>query len=77
MFYVILGVVAWVCLAFWPASIAKKKGYNFALFFLASIIISWIITLIIAVTLKDKTMTAQDIADEKAVDKILEAEENQ
>lgn len=72
----VLGAVLWVFLAFWPATLAKRKGYSFILFFILSIIISWLITLIIVLFLKDKTLTAQDIADDKAAAAALERDEN-
>ncbi len=77
MFFIILGVVAWICLALWPAMIAKRKGYSFLLFFLLAVLISWVITLIITLVLEDKTMTSQDKADEKVVDEVLDREEHQ
>lgn len=73
MFFVILGVVAWVALAFWPASIAKRKGYSFWLFFILSVVLSWLLILIVTAALEDKN--ASDRRDQKAVDKVLEKEE--
>jgi len=75
-FYAILGIVLWVVLAFWPAVIAKRKGYSFALFLIVSLVISWLIGLIVALVLKDKNQTAASKANDKAVDAILEKEEN-
>jgi hypothetical protein len=74
MFYLILGAVIWVIIAFWPAMIARRKGYSFILFFLLSLVF-FPLSLILAFVAKDKTKTPQDIADEKAVDKELEREE--
>ena len=76
-FYMVLGAVLWVILAFWPAVMAKRKGYSFALFLIMALIISWLLTLIVVLFLKDKNETAQDRADEQAVDAVLEKEENQ
>lgn len=75
VFIGILGIVAWICLALWPASIAKRKGYSFALFLLLGIFISFLLSLLIAVLLKDKTETAQDRADDEAVEKAMLKEE--
>jgi len=75
MFFV-LGVFLWVIFAFWPAYVAKKKGYSFVLFFIFSLF-TFVISLIVAYAMKDKTRTAQDIADEKAAEKALEREESQ
>jgi len=76
MFFGILGAVLWIILAFWPAIVARKKGYSFILFFLLSIVISWLITLIIVLVLKNRNETAEDRAASQAADKVLEAEEN-
>lgn len=37
-FWLILGIVIWVAIAFWPARVAKRKGYSFLLFFLFSLV---------------------------------------
>lgn len=76
-FFLVLGIALWVILAFWPAVIARRKGYSFALFLILALIVSWLIALIIALILKDKNETAQMRADDKAVDAILEKEESQ
>lgn len=75
MLYITLGIIAWVVFAFWPASIAKKKGYSFILFFLLSIVISWLLALLIAAIIDDKTLTDEEIAENKAIEKVLEADE--
>lgn len=75
-FFLILGVFIWVILAFWPAYVAKKRGYSFILFLLASWIISWLLMLIIAYILPDKTLTKQDKADNQAVERALAKEES-
>lgn len=66
--FVVLGIVLWVILAFWPAYLAKKKGYSFILFLILSWFVSFVITLIVAALLKDKTMTAADRADDRAAE---------
>lgn len=75
MFFVILGIVAWIIFAFWPASIAKRKGYSFILFFLLSIFISWILTLILVLILTDKNMTDEERRADEAAEKALAREE--
>lgn len=35
--FIILGIVAWLVVAFWPARVAQRKGYSFWIFFLISI----------------------------------------
>lgn len=74
-FILILGIAVWVVVALWPAMIAKRKGYSFTLFLLIAILFSFLISLIIALLLKNKNETAQDRADEKAVNDELEKEE--
>jgi len=59
MFFIILGIILWIALAFWPASIARRKGHSFIIYFLLSIIISWLITLIIVAFLGDRTAVSQ------------------
>ncbi len=75
MFY-ILGLVLWILFAFWPAMLAKRKGYSFILFLVLSWFVSFVITLIVVLFLKDKTMTAADRAADKAADAALAKEEN-
>jgi hypothetical protein len=74
-FIIILGVVLWVFIAFWPAIVAKNKGYSFLLFLILSWFVSFIITLLIVVLLKDKTLTAADRKADKAAKAALEKEE--
>lgn len=71
----LLGVILWVLVALWPAIFAKRKGYNFFLFFILSLFFWWI-TLFVALMLKDKTQTASDKAASKAADKALDKEYN-
>lgn len=56
-FYIILGLIIWVALAFWPAVIARRKGYSFALYFVVSLFFWWI-TLFVVLSLKDKPTAA-------------------
>ncbi len=73
-FFIVLGIALWVILAFWPAVIAKRKGYSFALFLVIALIFSWLIALIISLLLKDKNETIQSKKDDKAVNAILDKE---
>jgi len=73
----IIGIIAWVVIAFWPAWWAQKKGYNFFLFLILSWFISFIVTLIIVAFLEDKNETPEDRANSRAVDEILEKEAEQ
>ncbi len=75
-FFIVLGIALWVILAFWPAVMARKKGYSFALFLITALFLSWIISLIVVLFLKDKTETAEQKADDIAVDAILEKQEH-
>jgi hypothetical protein len=69
----LLGAILWVLVALWPAIFAKRKGYNFLIFFIISLFFWWI-TLFIVLMLKDKTQTAADRAADKAADKALDKE---
>lgn len=53
MFLIILGTILWIALAFWPATIARRKGYSFILFFLISLFFWWI-TLFVTLFMKNK-----------------------
>jgi len=70
----LLGVFLWIIIAFWPAMVARRKGYSFILFFILSIIF-FFLSLILAYAVHDKTKTSKDIADEKAAQKALERDE--
>jgi len=74
MFFGILGIFLWILLAFWPAIIAKKKGYSFLLFLVLSWFVSFIITLVIVLFLKDKNQTTEDREADRAADAALENE---
>jgi len=76
-FYAVLGIVLWIVLAFWPAIMAKKKGYSFIMFFLLAVVISWLLALIVILFMKDKTQTPESIAADKAAEAALDKEENQ
>jgi ABC-type Mn2+/Zn2+ transport system permease subunit len=54
MFLIILGTILWIAIALWPASIAKRKGYSFLLFFIVSLFFWWI-TLFVTLFMRDKT----------------------
>jgi hypothetical protein len=56
----LLGMILWVLLAFWPAMLAKRKGYSFILFLLLSWFVSFIITLLVVLILKDKNEISAD-----------------
>lgn len=60
MFFIILGVIAWISFALWPAFIAKNKGYSFILFLLLGVFLSFLVALIVAALLKDKTLTPEE-----------------
>jgi hypothetical protein len=47
-------LVLWVAIAFWPASIAKSKGYSFLGWFILSLFFWWI-TLFVVLFLPDRT----------------------
>jgi heme/copper-type cytochrome/quinol oxidase subunit 3 len=72
MFYV-LGAFIWVMLAFWPALVARRKGYSFILFFLLSLVF-FFASLILAYVVKDKNETPEDRAADRAAEKILDEE---
>lgn len=56
----IIGIILWVLLAFWPAMLAKRKGYSFILFLILSWFVSFAITLLAVLFLKDKNKISAD-----------------
>lgn len=54
------GMILWVLLALWPAMLAKRKGYSFVLFLILSWFVSFIITLLVVLILKDKNEISAD-----------------
>lgn len=56
-FWIIMGIIAWIVVAFWPARVAQRKGYNFWLFFLISIPF-FFITLFVAYLMPRKVKSA-------------------
>jgi hypothetical protein len=46
--------ILWILIAFWPAMIAKRKGYSFLLFFILSLF-AWWLMLFVALFMKDKS----------------------
>jgi ABC-type Mn2+/Zn2+ transport system permease subunit len=75
-FFIILGTVLWIAFAFWPAILAKRKGYSFIVFLVLSWFVSFFVTLFVVFLLKDKTVTSADRAADKAADAALAKEEN-
>jgi ABC-type dipeptide/oligopeptide/nickel transport system permease component len=55
VFLWILGVIIWVSIAFWPASVASRKGHSFFGYFLLSIPFWWITLFIVYFGLKDNS----------------------
>lgn len=73
----ILGLIVWILIAIWPASVAFKKGHSFLGWFIISLFFWWITLFWVYFGMKDYTKTARDTTDEKAVDEVLEREEHQ
>jgi hypothetical protein len=55
--WVIIGVVIWVCLAFWPARVAGRKGHSFLGYFILSVF-AFPLALILAYAVEDRTVVA-------------------
>jgi hypothetical protein len=56
---VVVAVVIWVALAFWPARVAARKGHSFLGYFVFSLFF-WPAALIVAYVVQDRTMVVQD-----------------
>jgi uncharacterized membrane protein len=76
-FSIIIGIIAWIVIAFWPARWASKKGYNFFVFLVLSWFISFILTLIIVAFLDDKNKTPESRDADRAVDEAMKSEREQ
>lgn len=66
--FIIIGVVLWVMLAFWPAILAKRKGYSFLLFLILSWGVSFFVTLIVVLILDDKSTNVTGVTNNKEID---------
>ena len=53
---VILAVVIWIALAFWPARVAGRKGHSFIGYFILSLIF-FPLALIMAYVVRDRRVT--------------------
>ena len=51
---VVILVMIWVLLAFWPARVADRKGHSFLGFFIFSLFL-WPVALIVAYVVDDRT----------------------
>jgi hypothetical protein len=51
---VVILAIIWVCLAFWPARVAGRKGHSFLGFFIFSLFL-WPVALIVAYVVDDRT----------------------
>ncbi len=76
-FLIVLGVALWIFIAFWPAILAKNKGYSFILFLVLSWFVSFLITLLAVALLRDKTMTEADRKADREAEAALAKEEKQ
>ena len=74
-FFILLGMFLWLVLAIWPAYLAKVKGYSFFLFLILSWFVSFFLTLIVVLLLKDRNTTAADKAADRDAEAALENEE--
>jgi hypothetical protein len=56
---VVLAVIVWVALAFWPARVAARKGHSFLGYFIFSLFF-WPAALIVAYVVEDRTTVVQN-----------------
>jgi hypothetical protein len=56
---VVIAVIVWVALAFWPARVAGRKGHSFLGYFIFSLFF-WPAALIVAYLVEDRTTVVQD-----------------
>jgi hypothetical protein len=50
--------IIWICLAFWPARVAGRKGHSFLGYFIFSLFF-WPVALIVAYLVADRTRVVQ------------------
>lgn len=55
-FYLVLGIILWIALAFWPARVASRKGHSFIGYFIFSIIF-FFLALVVAYMVPDRNKT--------------------
>jgi len=68
----VLGLIAWILVAFWPARVASKKGHSFIGWFIISLFFWWISLFWVYLGMKDTTRTAKDDADDAAVERAMQ-----
>ena len=56
---VVLAVIVWVALAFWPARVADRKGHSFLGYFIFSLFF-WPAALIVAYLVGDRTTVVEE-----------------
>jgi hypothetical protein len=56
---VVLAVIVWVALAFWPARVADRKGHSFLGYFIFSLFF-WPAALIVAYLVEDRTTVVEE-----------------
>ena len=54
----VLLAIVWICLAFWPARVAGRKGHSFLGYFIVSLFF-WPVALIVAYLAIDRTRVVQ------------------
>lgn len=64
VFFIFMGIIAWLIFAFWPAWVAQRKGYSFWLFFLISLPF-FFITLFVVYLMPSKNPLPYDEIEEK------------
>jgi hypothetical protein len=52
-FWIIVAIVIWVAIAFWPARVANRKGHSFIGFFILSLFF-WPLSLLLAYLVRDR-----------------------
>lgn len=55
---VVVLAIIWICLAFWPARVADRKGHSFLGYFILSLFF-WPLALIVAYLVADRTRVVQ------------------
>lgn len=63
--WLIIGIIIWIAIAFWPARVAGRKGHSFFGYFLLSLLF-FPLALILAYLVSDRTRTHHAAAETDA-----------
>ncbi len=72
----ILGFIAWIIVAMWPARVASRKGHSFIGWFIVSLFFWWITLFWVYLGMEDKTRTSRDDKADLAVQRAMDRDKD-